>query len=189
MDVGTLVTRAARRFPDRVAVDGPTGSLTFAELGDRVVRLANALLALGLEPGDRVLDLQSNSVTYLETDLAIAKRTDGMGRADLAQWRALEEVMRRYDVIDRPVDVTTAWDAIWVRAHDGHERALPTLARDGFRHIATLVHDIDVLRSLVGAVKLEHSTCHVTFREGVFDTAEKAAETSWICRRDSGEPK
>ena len=81
MDVGTLVTRAARRFPDRVAVDGPTGSLTFAELGDRVVRLANALLALGLAPGDRVLDLQSNSVTYLETDLAI--RSAGLVRAAL----------------------------------------------------------------------------------------------------------
>jgi len=34
------------------------------------------------------------------------------------------------------------------------------------------VHDIDVLRSLVGAVKLEHSMCHVTWRDGVFDTAE-----------------
>jgi UDP-N-acetylglucosamine 3-dehydrogenase len=34
------------------------------------------------------------------------------------------------------------------------------------------VHDIDVLRSLVGPIRLEHSTCHVTFREGVFDTAE-----------------
>lgn len=34
------------------------------------------------------------------------------------------------------------------------------------------VHDIDVLRSLVGPVKLEHSMCHVTWREGVFDTAE-----------------
>jgi UDP-N-acetylglucosamine 3-dehydrogenase len=34
------------------------------------------------------------------------------------------------------------------------------------------VHDIDVLRSLVGAVKVEHSVSHVTFREGVFDTAE-----------------
>ena len=34
------------------------------------------------------------------------------------------------------------------------------------------VHDIDVLRSLVGAVKLEHSMCHVTWRENVFDTAE-----------------
>lgn len=36
------------------------------------------------------------------------------------------------------------------------------------------VHDIDVLRSLVGAVKLEHSVCHITIREGVFDTAEIA---------------
>ncbi len=81
MDVGTLVTRAAKRFPDRVAVDGPSGSLTFVELGGRVVRLANALLALGLEPGDRVLDLQSNSVTYLETDLAI--RSAGLVRAAL----------------------------------------------------------------------------------------------------------
>ncbi len=34
------------------------------------------------------------------------------------------------------------------------------------------VHDIDILRSMVGPVKLEHSTCHVTWRDGVFDTAE-----------------
>jgi acyl-CoA synthetase (AMP-forming)/AMP-acid ligase II len=81
MDVGTLVTRAARRFPDRIAVDGPGRRLTFAELAGRVVRLANALLAMGLQPGDRVLDLQSNSVSYLETDLAI--RAAGLVRAAL----------------------------------------------------------------------------------------------------------
>ena len=34
------------------------------------------------------------------------------------------------------------------------------------------VHDIDVLRMLVGPVRLEHSMCHVTWKEGVFDTAE-----------------
>jgi UDP-N-acetylglucosamine 3-dehydrogenase len=34
------------------------------------------------------------------------------------------------------------------------------------------VHDIDVLRSVVGPLKLEHSMCHVTWRDGVFDTAE-----------------
>jgi UDP-N-acetylglucosamine 3-dehydrogenase len=34
------------------------------------------------------------------------------------------------------------------------------------------VHDIDVLRSIVGPLKLERSMCHVTWREGVFDTAE-----------------
>src|ERR1035437_3534031 len=81
MDVGTLVTRAARRFPDRIAVDGPGRSLTFAELAGRGVRLAKAVRAMGLQPGDRGLDLQSNSVTYLETDLAI--RAAGLVRAAL----------------------------------------------------------------------------------------------------------
>jgi acyl-CoA synthetase (AMP-forming)/AMP-acid ligase II len=81
MDVGTLVTRAARRFADRIAVNGPSGVLTFAELGDRVVRSANALLDVGLRPGDRVLDLQSNSNSYLESDLTI--RSAGLVRVAL----------------------------------------------------------------------------------------------------------
>ena len=81
MDVGTLVARAASRFGDRVAVEGPASQLTFAQLGDRVTRLANGLLSLGLEAGDRVLDLQSNSVPYVETDLAI--RSAGLVRVAL----------------------------------------------------------------------------------------------------------
>ena len=49
----------------------------------------------------------------------------------------------------------------------------PNTAVSGNNVILDLaVHDIDVLRSLVGAVKLEHSMCHVTWREGVLDTAE-----------------
>ena len=36
-----------------------TRTRTFAELGDRVTRIANGLLAQGLRPGDRVLDLQT----------------------------------------------------------------------------------------------------------------------------------
>ena len=81
MDIGTLVTRAAQRFGDRVAVEGPDADRTFAQLGDRVARIANGLLAQGLCPGDRVLDLQRNSTTYLETDLAI--RAAGLVRAAL----------------------------------------------------------------------------------------------------------
>ncbi|MSP23143.1 MAG: hypothetical protein EXR66_09115 [Dehalococcoidia bacterium] len=46
----------------------------------------------------------------LQTDLVLARRADGMGRSDLAQWRALEELLRKYHVIDIPVDVTTAWE-------------------------------------------------------------------------------
>jgi len=79
--VGTLVARAARRFADRVALDGPQGIQTFAQLGDRVARLAAGLLATGLRPGDRVLDLQPNQNTYVETDLACC--TAGLVRVAL----------------------------------------------------------------------------------------------------------
>jgi acyl-CoA synthetase (AMP-forming)/AMP-acid ligase II len=81
MDIGTLVARAAQRFGERIAVEGPDATRTFAELGDRVSRIANGLLAQGLRPGDRVLDLQTNSTAYLETDLAI--RAAGLVRAAL----------------------------------------------------------------------------------------------------------
>lgn len=81
MDIGTLVARASRRFGDRVAVEGPDAVRTFGDLGDRVVRLANGLTELGLRPGDRVLDLQPNSTSYFETDLAI--RAGGFVRVAL----------------------------------------------------------------------------------------------------------
>nr|WP_187361511.1 AMP-binding protein [Phytoactinopolyspora mesophila] len=81
-----MVDRAARRFGDRIAVEGPDAAgswqqLSFAALGERVARLAVGLRRLGLEPGDRVLDLQTNSTTYLETDLAI--RAAGLVRVAL----------------------------------------------------------------------------------------------------------
>lgn len=81
MDIGTLVSRAARRFGDRIAVEAPEGTRTFTELGDRVSRLACSLRSLGMAPGDRVLDLQSNSLPYLETDLGI--RSAGFVRVAL----------------------------------------------------------------------------------------------------------
>lgn len=83
MDIGTLVTRAGHRFGDRIAVEGSDAGdrRTFAGLAERVTRLAGGLLALGLRPGDRVLDLQSNSTAYLETDLAI--RAAGLVRVAL----------------------------------------------------------------------------------------------------------
>ncbi len=46
-----------------------------------MARVARGLRALGLGHGDRVLDLQPNSTTYLETDLAI--RSAGLVRVAL----------------------------------------------------------------------------------------------------------
>lgn len=67
-----LVDRAVRRFADRVAVvDGPR-RLTFAEVGDRVNRLANALVGLSPQPGSRVAIVMANRLEVVEADLAIA---------------------------------------------------------------------------------------------------------------------
>ncbi|NLT05583.1 MAG: long-chain fatty acid--CoA ligase [Solirubrobacterales bacterium] len=72
MFVATLLHRAAVRWPDRVAVVDGERRIAYAELRERVARLANALAGLGLRPGDRVLDIQKNSHTYVESDLACA---------------------------------------------------------------------------------------------------------------------
>jgi acyl-CoA synthetase (AMP-forming)/AMP-acid ligase II len=81
MDVGRLVARSMTRYRDRIALDGPEGASTFGRTGARVMQLARGLRSLGLETGDRVLDLQSNQNTYIETDLGIS--TAGLCRVAL----------------------------------------------------------------------------------------------------------
>ncbi len=45
----------------------------------------------------------------LETDLANAQRADGIGRGTLDQWQAMEELLRRYEIIETPVNVAEAF--------------------------------------------------------------------------------
>src|ERR1700754_3570096 len=56
MDLGDLVTRAAREAPDRVAVVDEDGrALTWAALDDEVSRIATGLGTAGVVGGHRVL--------------------------------------------------------------------------------------------------------------------------------------
>src|SRR4051794_20538773 len=52
--LGAALERAAVRCPERVAVDFLVGQTTYRELADAVARGAQALLDLGVQPGDRV---------------------------------------------------------------------------------------------------------------------------------------
>ncbi|OIQ83354.1 long-chain-fatty-acid--CoA ligase [mine drainage metagenome] len=81
MDVGRLVARSMRRYRNEVALIGPEGVMTYGQVGSRIMQLARALRSLGAETGDRILDLQSNQLTYVETDLAIS--TAGLCRVAL----------------------------------------------------------------------------------------------------------
>lgn len=62
MDVRTLMQQAVINHADRECVVHGDRRLTFTEAWDRGIRMANALLALGLKPGDRVGVLEDNSI-------------------------------------------------------------------------------------------------------------------------------
>ncbi|EUA33329.1 AMP-binding enzyme family protein [Mycobacterium xenopi 4042] len=63
--VGSILTEAARCWPDRPAVlDGRGRRLSFAELDARADRAAAGLRALGIAPGDRVLLQLPNTTEF-----------------------------------------------------------------------------------------------------------------------------
>ena len=61
------MARRARRTPDRVAVIHAGDRLTYAQVHDRVTRLAHGLRGLGIGRGDRVAYLGPNHPALLET--------------------------------------------------------------------------------------------------------------------------
>jgi fatty-acyl-CoA synthase len=72
--VGEIPTLWARRQPDAVALRTKSGSeRTYADLDNRTDRLANGLLALGLQPGDRIAPWMADGFALVELYLAAAK--------------------------------------------------------------------------------------------------------------------
>ena len=67
MDVTGLMRQSARFNVGRTAVVHGDRRLTYAQAWDRGVRLANGLLELGLEPGDRVGVFEDNSLEAVDT--------------------------------------------------------------------------------------------------------------------------
>ncbi len=73
MNVGQLLTKAARAFPERPAIAHGSRHLSYARFNERVNRLANALCGLGLQPGDHVALLMHNYPEMLESLFACFK--------------------------------------------------------------------------------------------------------------------
>ncbi|OGL13860.1 MAG: hypothetical protein A3G97_15450 [Candidatus Rokubacteria bacterium RIFCSPLOWO2_12_FULL_69_21] len=88
--------RAARWYPDLVAVIEGETRLTYRELDARVGALAGALHALGVRPGDRVAVLQANNHQFMEA-LAGAARA---GAAFVPMLGILTEADHAYMLAD-----------------------------------------------------------------------------------------
>jgi fatty-acyl-CoA synthase len=73
LNFGEMLSVHARLAPDRLGTRDLDRSMTFAQWNDRSRRLANALLGLGLNKGDRVAILAYNCVEWSEIFAATAK--------------------------------------------------------------------------------------------------------------------
>jgi O-succinylbenzoate-CoA ligase len=70
---GEQLARVARKQPNKVAYKFRHQSRTFAELDERVTRLANALADRSVKRGDRVATLTMNCIEMVETYFACAR--------------------------------------------------------------------------------------------------------------------
>lgn len=91
MNLGRLVSRSARYWPDAPAAADVRRSVSYAELDARSSRLANALLGLGLAAGDRVAMYSLNRSELVEVEVALYKA--GLVKAPLNARLSLEEAM------------------------------------------------------------------------------------------------
>jgi long-chain acyl-CoA synthetase len=71
LTIGDCIEHATRRFPAHIASRCGDTETTYGELSERCARLAGALLALGLAPGERVAVLAANCHRYLEVFIAV----------------------------------------------------------------------------------------------------------------------
>ncbi|WP_017934960.1 class I adenylate-forming enzyme family protein [Nocardioides sp. Iso805N] len=73
MLIGEISTNNARRVPDKKAIVVDDRTLTWSDVDERALRLANHLAAGGLTKGDRVLVIARNTVEWPEIVFALAK--------------------------------------------------------------------------------------------------------------------
>ncbi len=73
LNAGDMLRNNAYLHPDKMGAKDLGRSLSFKEWNDRANRLANALLGLGLKPGDRFAAIAYNCVEWMEIYAAAAK--------------------------------------------------------------------------------------------------------------------
>lgn len=73
LTVGQFIERQVESYGDRVLVHFKDERITYAQMDERVNRVANGLRSLGVGPGDRVCLMLRNCPEFFYSSLAIAK--------------------------------------------------------------------------------------------------------------------
>jgi acyl-CoA synthetase (AMP-forming)/AMP-acid ligase II len=73
LNLGEILSVNAKKFAGKLAIKDAKRQLSFSEYNTRANRLANGLLGLGLEKGDRVAIISCNCLEFMEVYAAVAK--------------------------------------------------------------------------------------------------------------------
>ncbi len=130
MNIGSLLTRHARYRPDHLAVIFEQRRLSFRDFNQRVNRLANALLTLGVSKGDKIGAILPNCLELLEIYWAVAKiGAVIVPLSPLLRSKALATLLNDSDA------TTVITDPDFVEALDAIKPYLPAVGVD--RYIVT----------------------------------------------------
>jgi acyl-CoA synthetase (AMP-forming)/AMP-acid ligase II len=78
MNIGMLFTKAARSFPDKLAIAYGDREWTYRQTDERINKFANALHGLGIQKGDNVAILLHNCPEFIESLFACFKAGVGV---------------------------------------------------------------------------------------------------------------
>ncbi|MBC8030135.1 MAG: AMP-binding protein [Pyrinomonadaceae bacterium] len=127
MNIGSLLPRHARYRPDHLAIVFNDQRLSFREFNQRVNRLANALLGLGLRKGDKIATILPNCLELLEVYWAVAKTgLVVVPLSTLTRGKGLVNLLRDSDV------TTVITNRDFVEEVSAIKQALPDIAGDRY---------------------------------------------------------
>lgn len=181
MNLGTYLTRSARYWPQATALACGEQSSTFADLERTANRLASALAARGLRPGDAVASLAWNRGELVEVEFALYKA--GLTRAPINARLGRSEIAHilRYAPVRALVfDAAHREDALAAIAAAGTACLpvpldSPTVAEPGEVAYATLLAEGDEAAFTVEVA--ESQPCVLNFTSGSTGALKAAVQT------------
>jgi len=131
---GRALVEAARRWPERVALDFFGATLTYAELAERVARAAGAFVRLGVRRGDRIALVLPNCTSHAVAFHALQR----LGAVVVECNPTYTASELAHQLADSGATVALVWD-----------KAIPAAleARDGLAHEVTVI-GLDMTRDL-----------------------------------------
>jgi len=122
VNLGTIITRSARYWPDHIAVADSQTRVSYAQLERRSNRLASGLVSLGVAVGEHVAILAANRVELVEAEVALYKAA--MVKVPINARLSLDEVVR---VLEDSCSVALITDASFAQALATRRAELPLL--------------------------------------------------------------